>query len=97
MLMFVLQVQLVRLSMEQKDALTVLLTGRSQSGFADVIGRIVKAKGLSFDMVCLKPEVGPHGQKFTSTMMFKQALLDDIMLTYTESEEIRVYEDRPRQ
>ncbi|KAI5305355.1 argininosuccinate lyase [Ascosphaera pollenicola] len=95
-LMVLSKVQLVRLSMEQKDALTVLLTGRSQIGFADVIGRIVKAKGLSFDMICLKPETGPYGQTFASTMMFKQALFDDIMLTYTDSDEIRVYEDRPR-
>ncbi|KAI5285990.1 hypothetical protein KEM54_000148 [Ascosphaera aggregata] len=68
----------------------------SQARFADVITRIIKAKGLSFDMICLKPDTGPSGQTFTSTIHFKQALLDDIMLTYTEAEEIRVYEDRPR-
>ncbi|KAF3479968.1 uncharacterized protein GIQ15_06944 [Arthroderma uncinatum] len=86
--------QLVQLSMKQKDALTVLLTGRSESGFADLIGRMVKSKQLTFDLVCLKPEVGPNNQRFASTMKFKQNLLDDLMRTYKDADEIRVYEDR---
>jgi len=88
-------VQLVELTMEQKDALNVLLTGRSDSGFASLIKRMVKSKGLEFDMVCLKPAVGPANQRITSTMQFKQELLKDIIYTYREAEDLRIYEDRP--
>ncbi|KDB22958.1 hypothetical protein H109_05148 [Trichophyton interdigitale MR816] len=86
--------QLVQLSMKQKDALTVLLTGRSEAGFAELIGRMIKSKQLAFDLVCLKPEVGPNNQRFATTMKFKQNFLDDLMRTYREADEIRVYEDR---
>lgn len=87
-------VTLVEQSMLQKDALAVLLTGRSESNFSDLIKRIVRSKKLDFDMVCLKPATGPAGQKFKNTMEFKQELLKDIVYTYKDAEEIRVYEDR---
>lgn len=90
-------VDLVRLSMEQKDALTVLLTGRKESAFSELVCRILKSKQLEFDMTCLKPAVGPSGQRFSSTMTFKQELLRDLVYTYADAEEIRVYEDRPKQ
>lgn len=80
--------------MMQKDALTVLVTGRGERNFADVICRMVASRKLKFDMICLKQREGPQGQKFSSTMNYKQALLDDIMFTYKDAEEIRVYEDR---
>ncbi|THV90598.1 hypothetical protein D6D27_05754 [Aureobasidium pullulans] len=89
-------VDLVRLSMQQKDALTVLLTGRNERGFADLVTRMFRAKQLEFDMVCLKPAVGPAGQRFSSTMLFKQDLLRDLVCTYSDAEEIRIYEDRPK-
>ncbi|OQO01588.1 hypothetical protein B0A48_12624 [Cryoendolithus antarcticus] len=89
-------VDLVRLSMEDQTALTVLLTGRGQINFADLLQRMVGAKGLEFDMICLKPKTGPSGESFSSTMNFKQALLRDLVLTYSGAEEIRIYEDRPR-
>ena len=87
-------VDLVRLSMEQKDALTVLLTGRAEEGFADLIRRMVASKKLQFDLICLKPLAGPSNQKFTSTMKYKQALLEDLMYTYNDADELRIYEDR---
>ncbi|KAF2129934.1 hypothetical protein P153DRAFT_290289 [Dothidotthia symphoricarpi CBS 119687] len=87
-------VTLVEQSMLQKDALTVLLTGRGESNFSDLIKRIARSRKLDFDMVCLKPAIGPAGQKFRSTMEFKQELLKDIVYTYKDAEEIRVYEDR---
>jgi hypothetical protein len=90
-------VSLVELSMQQKDALNVLLTGRSEHGFADLVKRMVRSKNLNFHMVCLKPSVGPAGQKFRSTMHFKQELLKEIVYTYKDAEEIRVYEDRVKQ
>ncbi|KAL3463018.1 hypothetical protein BJX64DRAFT_258040 [Aspergillus heterothallicus] len=88
--------QLVELSMKQKDALTVLLTGRSEAGFSELIKRMVASKKLEFDLVCLKPEVGPNGERFSSTMEFKQTFLEDLVLTYEQADEIRVYEDRPK-
>ncbi|QGI94309.1 hypothetical protein CEK26_007378 [Fusarium fujikuroi] len=89
-------VELVKLSMKQKDALCVLLTGRSERGFADLIKKMVTAKGLEFDMIGLKPAVSPSNQKFQSTMHFKQLFLGALMETYKQAEEIRVYEDRPK-
>lgn len=83
--------------MKQKDALTVLLTGRAEGPFADIIKRIVKSRKLSFDLVCLKPEVGPNSQRFSTTMNFKQTFLEDLVITYNQADEIRVYEDRPKQ
>ena len=91
------QLRLVRLSMQQKDALTVLLTGRSEDGFGDIIKRMVASQKLEFDLIGLKPEVGPNNQRFPSTMVFKRTFLEDLVLTYDQAEEIRVYEDRPKQ
>ncbi|KAF2738304.1 hypothetical protein EJ04DRAFT_429329 [Polyplosphaeria fusca] len=87
-------VSLVELTMQQKDALAVLLTGRAEAGFAELIKRIVRSRKLEFDMICLKPAIGPANQTFTSTMNFKQELLKDIVHTYREAEEVRIYEDR---
>ncbi|KAI1102153.1 hypothetical protein F4804DRAFT_334593 [Jackrogersella minutella] len=89
-------VDLVRLSMRQNDALCVLLTGRSEQGFSQLIKRIVNSKGLEFDMIGLKPAVGPNSERFQSTMDFKQIFLRSILSTYTEAKEMRIYEDRPR-
>lgn len=83
--------------MKQKDALTVLLTGRGEGPFAELIKRMVKSKGLQFDLVCLKPEVGPNSQRFSTTMKFKQCFLEDLIFTYKDADEIRVYEDRVNQ
>ncbi|KAJ5422037.1 Protein of unknown function DUF2410 [Penicillium cf. griseofulvum] len=85
---------LVRNSMEQKDALTVLLTGRSEAGFSDIVKRMVASQNLEFDLIGLKPEVGPSGQRFATTMKFKQDFLEDLVFTYEQAAEIRVYEDR---
>lgn len=88
--------ELVQLSMQQKDTLTVLLTGRKESAFSDLISRMVKSRGLEFDMVCLKPAVGPANQKIGNTMTFKQELLKDVVDTYSKAEELKIYEDRPK-
>ncbi|TVY71432.1 Uncharacterized protein LSUE1_G005725 [Lachnellula suecica] len=89
-------VELVQLSMRQKDALTVLLTGRSEKGFGDLLKKMVGSKGLDFDMITLKPAAGPNNERFSSTMNFKQNFLETLMETYKSAEEIRVYEDRVR-
>lgn len=88
--------RLVQLSMEQKDALTILLTGRGEARFSEIIKRMVASKNLDFDMIGLKPEIGPSGQKFSSTAAFKQKFLEDVIHTYEQAEDIRVYEDRPK-
>ena len=87
-------VELVRLSMQQNDVLSVLLTGRSETGFSDLLRRMVKSKGLHFDMIVLKPVVGPNGERFSTTMQFKQRFLTVILETYKHATEISVYEDR---
>lgn len=89
-------VELVKLSIKQPDALCVLLTGRSESGYADLVKTMVTSKGLDFDMAGLKPKVSPTNQRFHSTMHFKQLFLNALMETYKDAEEIRVYEDRPK-
>ena len=89
-------VELVQLSMQQKDAVTVLLTGRAEGNFGALVQRMVGSKGLEFDLVGLKPAAGPNNQKFSSTMVFKQEFLTSLMETYNKAEEIRIYEDRPR-
>lgn len=83
--------------MEQKDAVTVLLTGRSEAGFTEIVKRMTATQRLDFDLVALKPEVGPNGEQFASTMDFKQTFLSDLVYTYELAEELRVYEDRPKQ
>ncbi|KAK1055245.1 hypothetical protein LTR33_014189, partial [Friedmanniomyces endolithicus] len=75
--------------MAEEDAVSILLTGRSESGFTDLINRMVVAKGLDFDMVCLKPRVSPSGKLFANTLAYKQALLQDIVHTYREADELR--------
>lgn len=87
--------QLAELSIQQKDALTVLLTGRGESRFADLIKRMVAARTLDFDLIVLKPEVSPTGARFGSTLQFKQDFLRDLICTYREAQELRIYEDRP--
>lgn len=89
-------VQLVELSMQSKDVVTVLLTGRGETNFADLVNRICNSKKLNFDLVVLKPEVGPAGQRFESTMSFKQEFLKEVAFTYKNADEIRIYEDRPK-
>ncbi|KEY67958.1 hypothetical protein S7711_02164 [Stachybotrys chartarum IBT 7711] len=89
-------VELVKLSMKQPDALCVLLTGRSESRFSDLIKRMVTSKGLEFDIVSLKPHAGPSSEQFRSTMIFKQTFLTALVETYKNAAEIKIYEDRPR-
>jgi hypothetical protein len=89
-------VELVQLTMKQQDALCILLTGRSESGFGELVKRMTTSKGLEFDLMTLKPAVGPGNERFASTMQFKQQFLTSLMETYKHAEEIRIYEDRPK-
>ena len=69
--------------MQQKDALNVLLTGRAEAAFGDLLKRMTKSKGLEFDMICLKPEVGPNNQRFPS--MDARCLWSSFGLTWGHS------------
>ena len=69
------QVSLVELTVQQKDALCVLLTGRSEGEFAELIKRIVASRKLDFDMICLKPEAGPNNQQFASKSILSGFLM----------------------
>ena len=88
--------QLVELSVLSKDVVTVLLTGRGEANFADLVNSICNSRKLDFDLVVLKPEAGPSGQRFDTTMFFKQEFLKELVFTYKNADEIRVYEDRPK-
>lgn len=87
-------VELVQLSMQQKDALTILLTGRSENGFSGLVKRIVKSKKLDFDIISLKPFIGPNNERFSNTMNFKKTFLEYLVETYKKADNIRIYEDR---
>lgn len=89
-----LVVSLVELSMAQRDTLKILLTGRSVKGFSELIQRIVATRNLEFDMICLKPEVGPDGEKIQNTKQFKTMFLSKVMDTYVHVEDLKIYEDR---
>jgi hypothetical protein len=84
-------VQSVMGSMEKEDVLTVLLTGRGERRFADIIKKMVTAKKLDFDLICLKPE------RFLDTAAFKLEFMEDLLHTYKQAENICVYEDRVKQ
>ena len=83
--------------MKQKDALTVLLTGRAEGIFDDLIKQMVVSKNLDFDLVCLKQRVSPAGMHFRSTLSYKECFLEDLVYTYRDAIEVKMYEDRPKQ
>ncbi|KAM0162025.1 hypothetical protein ACHAQE_003447 [Botrytis cinerea] len=89
-------VELIQLSMQQKDVLSILLTGRSEAGFSELLKKMLASRGLDTDMIVLKPAAGPRNERFSSTMNFKQCFLESLMETYKGAEEIRIYEDRVR-
>lgn len=79
----------MELSGKQKDALTILLTGRSAKGYSNLIRRIVASKKLEFDIIVLRPDTGPNLEHIRSTILFKCMFLEDVLDTYKDVEEIR--------
>jgi HAD domain family 1 in Swiss Army Knife RNA repair proteins len=71
------------------STLTVLLSGRSVD-LKDTIVRIIKSRGLGFDLVGLKPKTG-----VTTTLDFKLKFLTDVLSLPSDIEEVVIYEDRP--
>lgn len=88
-------VKLARMSLQDPSIMTVLLTGRRELSHGSLIQKMLTSKGLYFNMVCLKPKLGPKNERFDSTMKFKQALLADLIYTYVDASELKIYEDRP--
>lgn len=82
-------VSLIELSVRQKDALTILLTGRSVKGYSDLIQRMVSSKNLTFDIITLKPDTAPNSEHFGSTILFKCMFLEDVLNTYKDVEEVK--------
>jgi HAD domain family 1 in Swiss Army Knife RNA repair proteins len=87
-------VESARRSIAQKDVITVLLTGRAESNFAELVCRMARSKRLDFDMVCLKPQVTPSNIRIKKTIEYKTHVLHSLMLTYTLADKIRIWEDR---
>ncbi|KAL9620914.1 MAG: hypothetical protein Q9160_004567 [Pyrenula sp. 1 TL-2023] len=56
---------------------------------------MVASRSLDFDLIVLKPEVSPIGARFNTTLQFKQDFLRELLCTYREAQELRIYEDRP--
>ncbi|KAF2219423.1 hypothetical protein BDZ85DRAFT_252657 [Elsinoe ampelina] len=90
-------VEEVKQSMASPTAVTVLMTGRGQAKFSELLARMVKSKGLEFDMMVLKPSVGPDGVQYYSTLDFKKEFFRVAMLTYKHATELTIFEDRPKQ
>ena len=84
-------VQTAKESFQDPEALTVLLTGRS-TAYVDLISRILKSKGLHFDLVVLKPK--KERFESNSTLTFKYAFIDDILKLGSSIDHVEVYEDR---
>jgi hypothetical protein len=84
-------VQTAKESFQDPEALTVLLTGRS-TAYVDLISRILKSKGLHFDLVVLKPK--KERFESNSTLTFKYAFIDDVLKLGSSIDHVEVYEDR---
>lgn len=82
-------VSLVKESLADPSVLTVLLTGRQEEGFKDLISTIVKAKGLNFDVLFLRTG------DFTNTLEFKKFCIQSLLKKFTECKHISLYDDRP--
>lgn len=82
-------VSAVKTSMADPVVLTVLLSGRT-ADFANLLDRMMKAKGLRFDLLVLKPD----NLNSSSTLDFKLKFLDDILPPNSAIEEVVIYEDR---
>ena len=77
----------IRLSNEDSDAVTVLLTGRT-TDYSDMIQAIVMREGLEFDEYGFKPT----GEKVT-TFNFKTDFINDLIDKY-DGIEVNLWDDR---
>ncbi|CEP62850.1 uncharacterized protein LALA0_S06e05270g [Lachancea lanzarotensis] len=89
-------VDLTRLSQQSPDTLSILMTGRKEIYFADVLRRVLEepvfgGKRLRFHGIFLKKS------GFETTMLYKTACLTDLLMHYDSCQEITIYDDRVRQ
>jgi len=70
------------------ETLRVLLTGRN-SDFEDPISRMLNSRGLTFDLIRLKPMI-----EGLDTFAFKQDVLTEVLQANPTIEEVEIYEDR---
>lgn len=97
--------KLSKLSNEQKDTISIILTGRKNNIFKDLILKIIELSkledplflkpSLQFDAICLKKSI--KDSPGTTTMMYKIAVLRDFLEYYPNLEEITIYDDRMNQ
>jgi len=70
------------------ETLSLLLTGRN-SDFEDPISRMLNSRGLTFDLIRLKPQI-----EGLDTFAFKQDVLTEVLQANPTIEEVEIYEDR---
>lgn len=83
-------VETAKQAIKDPETLAVLLTGRTED-LAPIILRMLKSKGLNFDMVICKPK-----SVALWTLEFKLSVMDDLLPPSTGIEEVVIYEDRPK-
>lgn len=81
-------VEAVRESMYDPESLTVLLTGRNEK-FAEIVTRMVKAKGLNFDDLYFRTS------QYSDTMSFKTEIINKLFKGEPDMASFVIYEDRP--
>lgn len=81
-------VELMKLSAEDDETLTIVMTGRRKNLFTNIINDILKSRSLKFHALVLKQG------NFDSTFKFKTQVLTDILNHYHNIQEVTVYDDR---
>lgn len=81
-------IELLRLSNEDENTLTIVMTGRQKKTFTSLIMDILEGKELAYDALILKTG------DFESTMSFKSQVLIELLQTYGKVEEVVIYDDR---
>lgn len=97
--------KLSKLSNEQEDTISIILTGRKENLFKNIILKIIELSrledpnflkpSLQFDAICLKKSI--KGALWTTTMMYKTAVIRDFLEYYPNLEEVTIYDDRMNQ
>lgn len=97
-------VKLARMSHEQDDTISIILTGRKEAMFKNVLLEILEqsckedpilAASLQFNGICLK--MCNTNEPTTPTLTYKTNLIGDFLQYYTDLEEITIYDDRLNQ
>lgn len=97
-------VEKARLSIQDPNKLTVMLTGRRFHPFGRVIPQMLEAKGLMFDIVALRPDpeyliengtvFNYSPSVFNNTMDFKRSFILDLFKRIPSIRTMVMYDDR---